>query len=182
MTCKHRWKIAAWSSKDIHEACRCGERRERAPTKTEARQLARYFKEQHRPMGVHKVWDAYGKAMGDLIGYARMEAARKWAEKKGHVRSGAISFATVDDNHFCGSLLVFITHETKREHIGDFKSRRHAPSWMGVTVEYIPQCTGEKPVRFFLYPSDLHSTQIALKALAKRSMAYAGVRREMREA
>ena len=41
--------------------------------------------------------------------------------------------------------------------------------WMGVTVEYVPQCTGEQPIRFFLYPHALDKMIEALQRMKNLS-------------
>lgn len=65
----------------------------------------------------------------------------------------------VDDDHHCGSSVYLIPHEDKF-HL-----------W-GVTVLYVPQCTGEKPIRFFLYPGHLMSMIESLQVMAKIARKY----------
>lgn len=65
----------------------------------------------------------------------------------------------VDDDYHCGSSVYLIPHEDKY-HL-----------W-GTTVLYIPQCTGEKPIRFFLYPSHLKGMIESLQIMAKLTRKY----------
>lgn len=65
-----------------------------------------------------------------------MNAIETWA--KHYPRD--VYVVPCDDNFFASSTLTFIEHRALN---GDY---------MGTTVLYIPQCTGEKPIQFFLYP------------------------------
>ena len=66
----------------------------------------------------------------------------------------------VDDNYFAGSDLVLIPHN-------DDKTKEY----FGTTVVYVPQCTGEDPIRFFLYP--WHARGL-LRALGQLQKTYRG--------
>lgn len=57
-----------------------------------------------------------------------------------------------DDTYFASSNLVLIEHASKTE-------------YMGTTVVFIPQCTGEDPVEFFLYPGHRECLVKFLKSL-----------------
>lgn len=175
----HLWKLSSYSSKEIGERCsRCDERREREPTKDEAKKLAAHFKNMiaKRP-AIHKTFHAYQRYVGERVGYDRMQAARRFAKK--HGENGSIQIVGVDDDHYAGSSVVLITHEGV-ESVGDFRASRRAPVWHGVSVEFIPQCTGEKAIRFFLYPGHLDDLLDVLKQLKRRMQKYPAVRSEMR--
>lgn len=74
------------------------------------------------------------------IGFELMEKVDKWAKKF----PTEVHLSHIDDDFHANSLAVFISHRTPKR-------------YMGVSVVIIPQCTGEKPMTFFLYPSDLKS-------------------------
>lgn len=90
----------------------------------------------------------FNKKTGKFIksGYPMMKAVARWAKKY----PKDVEICTVDDNYFAGSSLVLIQHR---------KSPRKV--W-GVSVIFIPQCTGEPPTSFFLYPSHYHRLAPAL--------------------
>lgn len=71
-----------------------------------------------------------------VIGYKLMERVERWAKKQ---PKDFVRIVSVDDAYFSTSLLVLIEHKTD-------------DSYMGTSVVFIPQCTGENPIRFFLYP------------------------------
>ena len=91
-------------------------------------------------------------------GYSLMLKVEKWLKK--HPRCYQIS---CDDNAFASSMLVFVPHYTPR-------------GWMGITVVFIPQCTGEDPTPFFLYPSHAKNFAEMLQMFSKlmkcRGKAY----------
>lgn len=58
----------------------------------------------------------------------------------------SVKVTRVDDHVFAGSYLVFVPVKD-----------------MGHYVYYIPQCTGEQPVKFFMYPGHLKSLKKILK-------------------
>lgn len=49
---------------------------------------------------------------------------------------------------------------------------------MGISVYYIPQCTGEKPIQFFLYPGHLRRLITTLQKLYRRMMKFPEPRRD----
>ena len=98
----------------------------------------------------------------------RMDKALPRLEKQW---PGRIHHAGVDDDHFCSADVYLITHEVPKELLkdtGEFGVAR----WMGVSVLHIPQCTGEKPTKFFLYDGHRKSLERALAEVAKRRKAY----------
>lgn len=81
------------------------------------------------------------------IGYDLMERVKKWAKKhRKHVE-----IVHCDDDLFASSDLVIIQNKWRKE-------------YFGTTVIYIPQCTTELPIKFFLYP---HHQRNLIKALQK---------------
>lgn len=89
-------------------------------------------------------------------GYELMCRIEKYAEKHPE-----LEVVTVDDDHFASSLLVLLPHHDKK-----------TGSYFGTSVIYVPQCTGEDPIRFFLYPGHAHGL---LGALGKLRKTYKGV-------
>jgi hypothetical protein len=105
-------------------------------------------KEDKEHLGIHKIshefqrkfyksHDTSGRSF-KWKGYDLMERVRKWAKKY-----PSVIITRCDDNHFCGSDLVFIPHE-------------NVYSYMGASLIIIPQCTGEEAMQVFLYPPDLY--------------------------
>jgi hypothetical protein len=95
----------------------------------------------------------YDKWVWRWTGHELMKRVRKWAEKYPTVR-----ICGCDDDHFCNSDLVIIPHERKRY-------------YMGATVVFIPQCTGEQPIKFFLYPDHANRLIPALLELQRKAIS-----------
>lgn len=96
------------------------------------------------------------KAVWRWKGYELMKRVEKYV--KTHPE---ILVAGVDDDYFASSDLVLIPHN-------DEETNRY----FGTSVLYVPQCTGEDPVRFFLYPDHARNLVDALETLSK---TYRGV-------
>ena len=101
---------------------------------------------------VHFVWHRFCKYFEDSKsdefpppykwkGYALMCKIRKFVKKYPQ----DIRILRCDDDYHAGSILVTILHRSKYD-------------FMGTTVIFVPQCTGESPIRFFLYPG--HDTDM----------------------
>jgi hypothetical protein len=95
--------------------------------------------------GVHKVWREFTNKFKEFkdneenyvcIGCDLEDKIQKWAKKY----PDDVRIIGCDDSTFSSSCLVLIEHKSKDQ-------------YMGTTVVYIPQCTGEKPIEFFLYSS-----------------------------
>jgi len=74
----------------------------------------------------------------------------------------------VDDGAHCGSDLMCIMHQCRYQ-------------FMGMSVVFIPQCTGEPPTQFFLYPGHLDGlldmlTRFRTEELRDRSGSPVGAR------
>jgi len=150
---RHRFSVNSYRPRglsilDVEEGCACGETRTRKPT---ADENAGHRANEKDEVELHRLSRAFEKALGDEYGYEAMLIARRWAKK----HPARIFVARIDDGHFCGSNIVFLTNETEQQYWG-------ASAWV------IPQCTGEKPMRFFLYPGDSDSLLEALTAVRKR--------------
>jgi hypothetical protein len=160
---RHHFKVWGYSGRRTLELCSCGDKRERPQTKAESKKLRDEFKE---ASDVHKTWHAFAKKFIDrkteeflYVGYDLMTRAERWAEKYPEIK-----IVGCDDDHFCCSSLILVPHATAR-------------SYMGLTVLYIPQCTGEKPICFFLYPSHRQGLLDALGEIAREHGKKKGWRR-----
>lgn len=96
------------------------------------------------------------KVVWRWTGYALMKRIEKYVEEHPE-----ILVVGVDDDYFASSDLVLIPHNDKK-----------TGSYFGTSVVYVPQCTGEAPVRFFLYPGHARCLVDALRALSR---TYRGV-------
>ena len=169
----HLWKSAGRSESVVYDRCtRCNEERSRPPTRAERASIAAV---KRRSSQLHDLSHAWEKAAEGLVGYDRMLLGREWAKK--HPKRFFV--AGVDDAHFCSSDLLFFTHEVPAL-IGKSSATEYGEDdgWMGISVEYVPQCTGEKPARFFLYPGHVDGLIDTLVALRKKSLTYPHIRRE----
>lgn len=147
---RHQYRVSGHTSKELWFRCTlegCAKQVKRRATKSEARKLSSHFKKwisESFPM--HKLWHSFtetfckketdekGCRLWKWKGYPLMQRVDKWRKKNPEVMS-----VKVDDAVHAGSRLIFIPHED------DY-------TYMGCTVVYIPQCTGEDPICFFLYP------------------------------
>jgi len=158
----HQWE--RWSTrgdKFVGEACKCGARREREATTAEAKKLR----------AASKLMWAQGKALHALahsVDRRFKNGPYKWKEKgwdliekleKFIAKRPQIRMARVDDSSFSNSELVFIPHTYDAPKLGC--------SYMGTTVVFVAQCTGDPPVEFFLYPSHLRNLIETLQAIEK---------------
>lgn len=139
--------------------CNCGVERSRKMTAEEKRRfMTEMFPKSSN--SVSRVYLSFVKAFmkeeeweWKWIGYDLMKRVEKWAKKY----PSEVHIVGVDDDVFASSVLVLI------------EARTH-DSYMGTSVIYIPQCTGEKPIRFFLYPCHRAGLITALKEIAKEEV------------
>lgn len=82
--------------------------------------------------------------------YTLMTRVREWAKKYPE----DVIVCRIDDSFFASSDLVFILHRVKRR------------LW-GTTVVVIPQCDGQPPCEYFMYPSHREGIQKALEKMSK---------------
>jgi hypothetical protein len=145
----------------------CGEDVERKATPGERKFYAkrvdwarRYGRNKHN---IHTIWHEFarrfkkcekGQDRYRYVGYDLMGRVEKWAEKY----PKDVRIAAIDDSYFASSYLVLIEHRTKR-------------SYMGTTAVVIPQCSGEDPLEFFMYPGHQKSLLGALTSIATASKA-----------
>jgi len=169
MTCKHKWGQGSYSYQtkpprpvNIWERCKlCGERRERKPTLEEIRKIRPEICEGNRhTKAVHRLWHTFCNALEKAKD--KMEAAEKFAKTHKDVK-----LVWCDDDVHASSFLVLVPHVDPKAKLKLSKSTCSEPYW-GTSVKYFPQCTGEKPITFFLYPNHLKGLIEALTELQKR--------------
>ena len=103
----------------------------------------------YKPMSIHKVWHDFRKRFmkkGSITefkwsGYDLILRVERWAKKY----PDDVRICSVDDSHFCGSYLVLIESKNKNTQPVYEPFR-----YMGTNVVFIPQCSGESPIQFFL--------------------------------
>jgi hypothetical protein len=159
--------------KVVYFRCKgCDRREERPSTPAERRWFSADTHSWNRSSGLHAVWHEFARRFkrqvvtgtGKIgkktfkytqevwrwIGYELMQRVAKWAVKY----PDDVRITSCDDNHFSSSDLVLIEHKTRDR-------------YMGTTVVYVPQCSGEQPIDFFLYPSHRHALIKTLQAIGK---------------
>lgn len=154
-THRHKHRLLGANSKEITFKCTtCGDQKSR-PITAKERKVTGMDELFDRKLSIHRVWHAFSKKFMKggsfkLKGYDLMKAVEKWAKK--YPRD--VRTVGIDDGDFCNSDLVLVDHKTKDQ-------------YMGVTAVVIPQCTGEDPLCFFMYPSHQAGLLKALVALEK---------------
>jgi hypothetical protein len=165
---RHKWDCfsSQYTGKKMimTDRCRlCRKERKRPATKEEQTEGQKSWDTK-----IHDVSHAFAKKMGDKVGYDAMEVADKFAEK----HPDAVRVVGVDDDHFSSSSLVLIAHEDPEYY------------FMGTSATFIAQCSGEKPIEFFLYPGHVEALIEALQHFKKMHDTHQGkksvARRRMR--
>lgn len=154
---KHRYRLVGYNYKSLEFSCACGERTSRQPTNKEIKSIVAHGNACNRRIKqIHSIWHSYLKLQEknkDKIGYDYIKIVEKWAKKY-----PSVQIVTCDDSCHATSRLVLIPHEIEDEY------------W-GTSVVYMPQCTEEKSIDFFLYPhhcSDLLKHLNDIHAKTKR--------------
>lgn len=155
MNHKHSYKLAYSSScgNSVKAAfkCKCGDLKEKELSKKEKFALKRV---DNQYGNIHKVFHDFLKKFANFGGVPTVfkskgadlsDAVEVWAKKY----PNDVRMVRCDDSFHSTSDLVLIEHKSKNY-------------YMGTTAVYIPQCSGEDPIEFFLYPS--HTNQL-IKAL-----------------
>lgn len=161
----HRFGLSGYSQKDATFRCKCGERRERSLSPTERKVVREKFKaDADDTLRLHAIYHEFVKKFTSeptadspskwkYVGYDLMVKAEKWAEKH-----PTVQVVSVDDDYHAGAELILIPHQNDK-------------TYFGTTVIYIPQCTGENPIKFFLYPGHRIGLANALSKVCKMEMA-----------
>ena len=164
------------SMKTCRFKCKCGFEVDRKSTKKDVKHMNSLFKSTPRT-NIHRVWHEFqknflviiknktptiinkkkfyfGKEKWRWIGYELIARVEKWAEKY----KKDITIVRCDDNSHAGSIMVLIQHR-----------KQHNAEYMGTSIVFIPQCTGEDPSRIFLYPNHHDNLFKALKNIKIRN-------------
>ena len=171
---KHKWEILSYSINEICFACfKCKESIIRKPNKIESAWIKKYNKSNihTKPENdVHRVWHKFinkftesttGPMQWKCIGHTLEKSVEVFAKRY----PNDVHITSCDDDFFCGSSLVFIEHKS-------------STSYMGVSVVYVPQCTGENPICFFLYPCHANELINVLKLLIGNRKSFISIERE----
>jgi hypothetical protein len=150
---------------------RCGENVAREATPGERKFYGPRVAWERRP-NTHTVWHEFMKRFktkdgsGYLWkGYDFMGRVQKWARRY----PKDVRITSIDDSYFAGSILVLVEHKTPR-------------SYMGTTVVVVPQCSGESPLEFFMYPGHRRELLKALRAIHVASKSIEKLERHDRVA
>lgn len=159
---RHVWKRSSMSrglGKNMTNVyqCECGHEKERKATKREQERSERNWKNAslthetfHR---AQKIVQKHEETWGQRVspGWNLIQAMERFAKRN----PKDVQQVGIDDSHFASSDLFLIDHKVPRE-------------YMGTTVLYVPQCTGEKPISFFLYPRHCNALVKALKKIQRK--------------
>lgn len=114
---------------------------------------------------VHRIWHNFAKIFLNedcppdkkwkYTGYDFMHRVEKYVK-----RHPEIKLCPCDDSFFASSTIAFIPHFDPEE---NNKSKRY----FGTTVVVIPQCDGQQPCQFFLYPGHVENLLKELKKIEK---------------
>ena len=157
---RHKFRVSSWRKDTVEFACRCGEHRSREMDAEEKRRHNAEWTWKPKPENnIHRVYHEFVRRFmtkdGDgwkYEGYDLMQRVERWAEK----HPSEVKITNCDDDHHSSSALVLIEHRCTND-------------YMGTTVVFIPQCTGESPIRFFLYPNSRDCLVDCLREIARES-------------
>lgn len=135
------------SLKTCFYTCSCGYEVTRKPTKKDVKEMNSLLKTTPRT-NIHRVWHDFckkfiiiikenNKEKWRWIGYKLITKIEKWARNY----KNDVTIVNCDDNSHAGSIMVMIQHR-----------KQHNAEYMGTSIVFVPQCTGEDPSRIFLYP------------------------------
>lgn len=179
---RHRFKPSAVTSKTLTISCKCGATRSRELSHAEQSAMKHSLKDE---ASIHTLWHKIVERIDVVATYPSKGAKprlRGWDAQlwmgRFVARHPTVVRCHVDDAVFSNSALYLVPgygvnppHPKGTERIHSFLPKP-GREWFGVQVLYVPQCTGEQPTSFFLYPSDHTSLLAGLKALARVGKAY----------
>ncbi len=162
----HRFRTASSTLDSVVERCRCGAERARAATPQEKKN---HLDALRKAETVHRTWTAFAARFIDpRTGRFRAKGSDLIAQIELYARRRTeITALPCDDDHHAGSILVLIRHRSRDD-------------YHGVTVLFVPQCTGEEPVRMFLYPCDARPLLEAMRTEWRIAKSYPEVRSDVR--
>lgn len=162
---RHSYHVSCWNGGNVTFRCKCGEQVERKMTREERSKfreqmsLGRFIKPEN---DIHRVWHSFSKKFitrvngkdefNDCPVAELGDKVIRWAKKF----PKDVKIVGCDDSYFSCSDLVLIEHRTARK-------------YMGTSVVFIPQCSGDPPAQFFLYPGHLDDLINALKTIKKEA-------------
>jgi len=148
-TCGHEFSFLSYGGIPLRLTFRCSKckaERHREATEEEAELLE--WPESGSDDDVHKVWHELVRELttedGDAFNFDLIPDWEGKLDQLSEKYPDHIQHISCDDSHHCSSDLIMIEHATM--------PKADRPKYMGTTVLYIPQCTGEQPIQFFLYP------------------------------
>lgn len=111
---------------------------------------------------IHKVYHKFMKEFGNKLSnpednYELMEQVEKFAKKY----PNDIHVCPIDDSYYSCSDLVLIEHKSKN-------------AWHGVTALVLSQCSGARPVEFFMYPDHVTKLIETLTVIKKKTNSLGG--------
>jgi hypothetical protein len=171
---KHVWKWCSRCGEEEEQRCKkCGKHRTVKLSKKQAAKHRRELKQMLSPKpehNIHRVYHKFVHLFGDGLfkpwvatGYELMKKVSRWAK---HYPDD-VHILSCDDNHHCGSDLVLIEHKPQKPIKGKYE-------WFGITVVYIPQCSGEDPIQFFLYPGHQNGLERKLREIRLKVRKFKG--------
>lgn len=129
--------------------CKCGKEKKRPLWK---RERERSKREEKNATLTHRIARKVDKIREKHVkGWPLMQALNAFARKN----PKDVQVVGCDDSLFANSDLFLIDHKVPR-------------AYMGTTVLFVPQCTGEDPISFFLYPNHVDALLKALKRVKKK--------------
>ena len=154
--CKRAMSFCSYSRGDLQYHCNgCGGSASRETTDDEKRLWDIWQSIQSKEIDeLHHPWHQFIKTFrsNNEWKYSGWEAMQKM--ERFMKRFPQVVEVGVDDDYFASSSLYFIPHSTKTD-------------YMGTSVVYIPQCTGEDPIAFFLYEGHAKNLADVLKTLLR---------------
>lgn len=147
--CDHDFELSSYGGSPLRLTFRCSKckaERHREATQKEAE----FFKwpELGSDDDIHKVWHEVVRELtteeGDAFDF---DLVADWENRLTTLIErypNHVQHVGCDDSYHSSSDLILVEHATQ--------AAADRPKYMGTTVLYIPQCSGEKPIHFFLYP------------------------------
>lgn len=149
--CRHKWWSPSVCGTQLTFRCqKCPEECVREMTKGENTDWKKYLKHfKYQTDKMHKLAHAVRKIVEDVsgpLGYEKPLSTKQFKD---------VMMVGVDDDCHASSDLLLVPHENDEEY------------W-GTTVWYVPQCTGEAPIAFFLYEGHARELHTALGKILAR--------------
>lgn len=169
---RHAYRHTSWSGNGKHvvlyfqcQHCPSSKSRMAGPIERREWRANNPLTARTRATNIHYVWHKFQHAFlqrdeqGNVDPYANdwtFHGGANWAgvERFAKRYPNDVWLVRCDDAHHASSDLILVDHKTRDQ-------------YMGTTVVYVPQCTGEKPIQFFLYPSHRFRLAGALDTISR---------------